>query len=34
MVSVLVQKGLIKKEKGEDRSMSVLIEQDQLPTDW
>ena len=34
MVSVLVQKGLIKKEKGKARSMSVLIKQDQLPADW
>ena len=34
MVSVLVEKGLINKERGKARSMSVLIEQDQLPTDW
>jgi DNA-binding MarR family transcriptional regulator len=34
MVRVLVEKGLIKKEKGKARSMSVLIEQGQLPTDW
>ncbi|MCP4324490.1 MAG: winged helix DNA-binding protein [Psychromonas sp.] len=34
MVRVLVEIGLIKKEMGKARSISVLIEQAQLPTLW
>ncbi|WP_041395073.1 LexA family protein [Photobacterium profundum] len=34
MLRVLVEKQLIKKEKGKARSMTVLVPQDQLPIDW